>query len=96
MNIVNKLMDKEEALQNQFDVDALSTSSAAADPVPKLRNRSSEVLAAEGRRASTFNQEDFDAVLDSLCGFREGATHTLREYSQFKRAFSTPVDPQVT
>ena len=45
MNVVNKLMDTEEALQIQFDADAPGTSGTAAD---KLCKRPSEVLAVEG------------------------------------------------
>jgi hypothetical protein len=47
------------------------------------------VLATEGRRPSTFNVDEFNATLDSPCGFHEGAIHTVRECSQFKRAFRT-------
>jgi hypothetical protein len=41
-----------------------------------------------------FNVDEFNAVLDSPCTFHEGATHTVRECTQFKRAFRTPDDPK--
>jgi hypothetical protein len=97
IEVVNKLIDTDEALVNQFDFDAkcnVGTSGAVTDPSSKLRKRPSEVLAAEGRHTSTFNVEEFNAVLDSPCTFHEGATHTVRECSQFKRAFRTPDDPK--
>jgi hypothetical protein len=50
------------------------------------------VLAAEGRRTSTFNVDEFNAVLDSPCTFHKGATHTVRQCSQFKSAFRTRDD----
>jgi hypothetical protein len=52
------------------------------------------VLAADGRRPSTFNVEEFNAVLDNPCTFHEGGTHTVRGCQQFKRAFHTPEDPK--
>jgi hypothetical protein len=48
----------------------------------------------EGRQPSTFNIEEFNAVLDSPCTFHEGATHTVCKCSQLKRAFNTPEDPK--
>jgi hypothetical protein len=97
MEVVNKLIDTEEALVNQFDHDGkqdADTSGVAEDSSSKFRKRPSEVLAADGRRPSTFNVEEFNAVLDSLCTFHEGGTHTVRECQQFKRAFRTPEDPK--
>jgi hypothetical protein len=46
------------------------------------------------RQPSTFDIEEFNAVLDSPCTFHEGGTHTVRECQQFKRAFCTPEDPK--
>jgi hypothetical protein len=43
---------------------------------------------------STFDVDEFNAVLDSPCTFHEGGTHTVRECQQFKRAFRTPEDPK--
>jgi hypothetical protein len=97
MEVVNKLINTDEALVNQFDSDAkrdVGTSGAATDPSSKLRKQPSEVLAAEGRRTSTFNVNEFNAVLDSPYTFHEGAIHTVRECSQFKRAFCTLDDPK--
>jgi hypothetical protein len=45
---------------------------------------------AEAHQPSTFNVDEFNAALDSPCAFHEGATHTVRKCSQFKRAFRTP------
>jgi hypothetical protein len=95
VEVVNKLIDTEEALVNQFDHGGkqdVSTSGAARDSSSKFRKRPSEVLAADGRRPSTFNVEEFYAVLDSPCTFHEVGTHTVRECQQFKRAFCTPED----
>jgi hypothetical protein len=39
-----------------------------------------------------FNQEEFNAALGNTCGFHEGASHTICECSQFKKAFSTSED----
>jgi hypothetical protein len=52
------------------------------------------VLAADERRPSTFNIDEFNAVLDSPCTFNEGAAHTVRECTQFKRALCTLDDPK--
>jgi hypothetical protein len=52
MEVVNKLIDTDEVLVNQFDSDAkrdAGTSSTAGDSSSKLRKRPSEVLAVEGR-----------------------------------------------
>jgi hypothetical protein len=95
MEVVTKLIDTEEALVNQFDHDGkqdVSTSGTVGDSSSKFRKRPSEVLAADGHRPSTFNVEEFNAVLDSPCTFHEGGTHTVRECQQFKRAFYTPED----
>jgi hypothetical protein len=97
MEVVNKLIDTEEALVNQFDHDSkqdVGTSGAVGDPSSKFRKRPSEVLAADGRQPSTFNVEEFNAVMDSPCTFHEGGTHIVRECQQFKRAFCTPEDPK--
>jgi hypothetical protein len=97
MEVVNKLIDMEEAWVNQFDhgnkQDA-GTSGAAGDSSSKFRKQPSEVLAADERQPSTFNVEEFNAVLDSPCTFHEGGTHTVHECQQFKRAFRTPEDPK--
>jgi hypothetical protein len=93
MDIVNKMIDTEETLVNQFDHDGkqdAGTSSTVGDPSSKFRKRPSEVLAADGRRPSTFNIEEFNAVFT----FHEGDTHTVCECQQFKRAFCTPEDPK--
>jgi hypothetical protein len=95
MEVVNKLIDTEEALVNQFDHDGkqdAGTSGAARDSSSKFRKRPSEVLTADGRRPSTLNVEEFNAVLDGPCTFHEGGTHTVRECQQFKRAFYAPND----
>jgi hypothetical protein len=97
MEVVNKLIDTEEALVNQFDHNGkqdAGTSGTVGDSSSKFRKRPSEVLAANGRRPSTFNVEEFNTVLDSPCTFHEGGTHTVRECQQFKRAFRTPEDPK--
>jgi hypothetical protein len=97
MEVVNKLIDTKEALVNQFDHDGkqdAGTSGAAGDTSSKFRKRSSEVLAADGCRPSTFNIEGFNAVLDSPCPFHERGTHTVRECQQFKRAVLAPEDPK--
>jgi hypothetical protein len=82
MEVVNKLIDTEEALVNQFDSDGkqdAGTSGAVGDSSSKFCKRPSEVLAADGRRPSTFNVEEFNVVLDSPCTFNERGTHTVRE-----------------
>jgi hypothetical protein len=97
MEVVNKLIDTEEALVSQFDHDGnkdAETSGVAGDSSSKFRKRPSEVLAVDGHRPSTFNVEEFNAVLDSPCTFHEGGTHTVRESQQFKRAFRMPEDPK--
>jgi hypothetical protein len=97
MEVINKLIDTKESLVNQFDHDDkqdAGTFGAAGDSSSKFRKRPLEVLAADGRRPSTFNIEDFNAVLDSSCTFHEGGTHTVRECQQFKRAFYMPEDPK--
>jgi hypothetical protein len=51
MEVVNKLIDTEEALANQFDHDYkqdAGTSGAAGDSCSKFRKRPSELLAADG------------------------------------------------
>jgi hypothetical protein len=86
MVVVNKLIDTDEALVNQFDCDAkhdAGTSGAAADPSSKLRKWPSEVLTTEGRRPWTFNIEEFNVVLDNPCTLHAGARYTVRECSQF-------------
>jgi hypothetical protein len=53
MKVVNKLIDTEEALVNQFDHNSkqdAGTSSATGDPSLKFRKRPSEVLVADGCR----------------------------------------------
>jgi hypothetical protein len=97
MEVVNKLIDTEEALVNQFDHDEkqdAGTSMAGGDTDSKFRKRSSEVLVMDGRRPSTFNVEEFNAVLDGPCTFHEGGSHAVRECQQFKRAFRAPEDPK--
>jgi hypothetical protein len=82
MEVVNKLIDSEEALVNQFDYDTkhdADTSGTAGDFSLKFRKRPSEVLAADGRRPLTFNVDESNTVLDSPCRFQEGGTHTVRE-----------------
>jgi hypothetical protein len=95
MEVVNKLIDTEEALVNQFDQDDkqdAGTSGAAEDSSSKFRKRPLEVLAADGHRSSSFNIEEFNAVLDNPCTFHEGGTDTVHECQQLKRAFRTPDD----
>jgi hypothetical protein len=95
MEVVNKLIDTEEALVNQFDHDGkqdAGTPSTAGDASSKFRKRSLEVLAADGPRPSTFNVEEFNVVLDGPCTFHNGGTHTVCECQQFKRAFRVPED----
>jgi hypothetical protein len=97
MEVVNKLIDTEEVLVNQFNHDDkqdAGTSGAVGDSSSKFRKRRSEVLAADGRRPSTFNVEEFNVVVDSPSTFHEGGTHTVHECQQFKRAFRTPEDPK--
>jgi hypothetical protein len=97
MEFVNTLIDTEEALVNQFDHDGkqdAGTSGAAGDSNSKFRKRTSEVLAADGCRPSTFNVEEFNAVLDSPSTFHEGGTHIVRECQQFKRVLRAPEDPK--
>jgi hypothetical protein len=68
MELVNKLIDTEEALVNQFDHDGkqdVGTSGAIGDSSSKFCKRPSEVLAADGRRPLMFNVEEFNTVLDS-------------------------------
>jgi hypothetical protein len=95
MEVVNKLIDTNKALVNQFDSDTkrdAGASGTAGYSRSKLRKQPTKVLAAEGRRPSTFDVEEFNTVLDSPYTFHEGATHTVRECSQFKRAFRTLED----
>jgi hypothetical protein len=97
MEVVNKLIDNDEALVNQFDSDTkrdVGTYGTTSDPSSKLHKRPSEVLATEGRQPSTFNVEEFNAVLNSPCTFHEGATHTVSECLQFKKAVHTLGDPK--
>jgi hypothetical protein len=96
MDVVNKLIDTNDVLVNQFDHDAkrdVGTFGTTGDLSSKLRKRPSEVLAADGRQPSTFNIDEFNAALDSPCTFHEGATDTVCVCSQFKRVFRTPNDP---
>jgi hypothetical protein len=82
MEVVNKLIDTDKVLVNQFDSNAkcdTGTSTAVTDLGSKLCKRPSEVLAADGRRPSTLNVDEFNAVLDRPFTFHEGATHTVRE-----------------
>jgi hypothetical protein len=97
MEVVNKLIDNDEVLVNQFDSDTkrdVGTSSATTNPSSMLRKWPFEVLAAEGCRLSTFNIDEFNVVLESPCTFHEAATHTVHKCSQFKRTFRTPDDPK--
>jgi hypothetical protein len=53
MEVVNKLIDNDEALVNQFESDAkcdVGTSGAATDQGSKLGKQPSKLLAAKGRR----------------------------------------------
>jgi hypothetical protein len=95
MEVVNKLIDTEEALVNKFDHDGkqdTDTYGTAGDSSSKFHKRPSEVLAADRRQPSTLNIEEFNAVLDNPCTFQERGTHTVRECQQFKRAFRAPED----
>jgi hypothetical protein len=96
MEVVNKLIDTDEVLVNQFDYDTkrdAGTSGTAGDSSSKLCKRPSEVLAAEVRQPSMLNVYEFNAALDNPSAFHKGGTHTIRECSQFKRVFRTPEDP---
>jgi anti-sigma regulatory factor (Ser/Thr protein kinase) len=69
MEVVNKLIDIEEALVNQFDHDGkqdVSTSGTAGDSSSKFCKQPLEVLVADRRRPSTFNVEEFNAALDGM------------------------------
>jgi hypothetical protein len=80
MEFVNKLINTEEALVNQFDSDGkqdAGTFGTVGESSSKFRKRPSEVLVADGRRPSTFNVEEFNVALDSPCTFHEGSTHTV-------------------
>jgi hypothetical protein len=82
---------------NQFDRDRkqdTGTPGAVDDASSKFHKRSSEVLAADGCRPSTFSVEEFNAMLDNPCTFHEGGTHAVHECQQFKRAFCAPEDPK--
>jgi hypothetical protein len=46
----------------------------------------------DGRRPSTLNVEEFNAVLDGPCTFHEWGTQTVRLCQQFKRVFRAPED----
>jgi hypothetical protein len=72
MEVMNKLIDTDEVLVNQFDSNAkrdAGTFGTARDSSSKLRKQPSEVLAAEARRPSTFNADEFNEVLDSPYAF---------------------------
>jgi hypothetical protein len=76
MEVVNKLIDTEEALVNQFDHDGkqdAGTSGAARDSSSKFRKRPSEVLAADGRRPLTFNVEEFNECWKAPAHSMKGA-----------------------
>jgi hypothetical protein len=76
MEVINKIIDTEEALVNQFDHDGkqdAGTAGATRDSSLKFRKRPSEVLTGDRRRPLTFNTEEFNAVLDSPYTFHEGA-----------------------
>jgi hypothetical protein len=82
MEVVNKLINTEEALVNQFDSNTkhnAGTSGTVGDSSLMFCKRSSEVLAADRRQPSTFNLDEFNAVLDSSCTFHEGDTYTVSE-----------------
>jgi hypothetical protein len=73
--VVNKLIEIDEAMANQFDYSAgrdAGTSDTARDSSSKLCKRPSEALMTEGRRPSTFNVEEFNATLDGPYRFHEG------------------------
>jgi hypothetical protein len=58
MEVINKLIDTNEAMVKQFDYDAgrnAGTSGTARDSNAKLSKRPSEVPATEGRRPSTLS-----------------------------------------
>jgi hypothetical protein len=102
MDVVNKLIDTDDVLVNQFDHDAkrdVGTFGTAGDLSSKLRKRPSEVLAVEGRQPSTFNIDEFNAALDNPCTFHEGAL-TRSVYARSSRGCSvlptTPSDPEAT
>jgi hypothetical protein len=97
MEVVNKLIDTEEVLVNQFDHDGkhnAGTPGTSRDADSKFHKRSSEVLVVDGRRPSTLNVEEFNAVLDGPCTFHEWGTQTVRLCQQFKRVFRAPEDPK--
>jgi hypothetical protein len=93
MDVINKLIDTDEPLVNQLDSDTkrdTGTSGTPGDSSSNLRKRPSEVLVVEAHQPSTFNVNEFNAVLDSPYAFHEEATHTVRECSQLKRVFVEP------
>jgi hypothetical protein len=93
MDVVNKRIDTDEALVNQFDSDAkrdAGTSGTVGDSSSKMCKRLSEVVAAEGRRPSTFNVDEFNAALNSPCTFHEGSP-TLSASARSSRGCSAPL-----
>jgi hypothetical protein len=75
MDIVNKLIDTNKALVNQFDFFAqrdAGTSSTAADSSSKLRKQQSEVFVVERHRPSMFNIDEYNVALDSACNVQRG------------------------
>jgi hypothetical protein len=96
MEVVNKLIDTDEAMVNQLDYDIgcdTATSGVIGDSSSKLRKRLSEVLATEGRRPLMFNLEEFNTTLDSPCGFYEGATLPFAS-ARSSRGPLAPKDPK--
>jgi hypothetical protein len=96
MEVVNKLIDTKEALVNQFDHEGkqdAGTPGAAGDTGSKFHKRSSEVLATDGSRPSTFNVEEFNTVLDDPCTFHEWVLTRFASASSSRGRSARPRTP---
>jgi hypothetical protein len=81
MEVINKLIDTEEALANQFDHDDTQDADTTGAAGVQLKVPEATFRGTRGRRALTFdvNVDEFNAVLDNPCTFHEGGTHTVCE-----------------
>jgi hypothetical protein len=81
MEVINKLIDTEEALANQFDHDDTQDADTTGAAGVQLKVPKATFRGTHGRRALTFdvNVDEFNAVLDNPCTFHEGGTHTVCE-----------------
>jgi hypothetical protein len=100
MEVVNKLINTEEALVNQFDHDGkqdADTSGAAGDSSSKFRKRPSVILTVDGCRPSTFNIEDptwcWTAPAHSMKGARTQSVSANSSRGRFARP-TTQSDPE--